>query len=361
MPITIDFLHSLNQRKRIDNVLVYLNKAYDDYVDLSQLSEIACYSPFHFQRLFSEFIGETWSVYIRRNRLLIAAQRLSSTTEKIYDISTLAGFSTQTGFLKAFKNYFGYNPKQYRSLYSGEKFLSHIPTKSTGKYSSLKPVLVNLEPATLLIERGGGIVNGHFDQVAWNASTRLLRHIYQDKELHKFFPSFVCYVDRFDELFKRSYAEFNVALAIDDTFYRPNASYEYVKIGGGLYAELVHSGSMYEHSLNKLVFEWLPQSGFELDNNRHMFFLPRSMPAELYKFFGSHNPKRSQLIYEASSLSREQIEAYHTRILIPLIEKSICDTIWKKLEARHLLIPNCQSCSRKNIQAVNLDVLLNPS
>ncbi len=70
------------------------------------------YSTFHFSRVFNINQGITLMEYVKKRRLLLAAQDLFN-DKKIIDIALEYGFQTHNGFSKAFKKEFGFSPTQY--------------------------------------------------------------------------------------------------------------------------------------------------------------------------------------------------------------------------------------------------------
>jgi len=61
---------------RINRVIDYIEKNLDQDLGLEKLSEVAHFSPFHFHRIFSAFMGETLNGFIRRIRVEKAASML---------------------------------------------------------------------------------------------------------------------------------------------------------------------------------------------------------------------------------------------------------------------------------------------
>ena len=63
--------------RRMHRVLAHIDEHLEEPLDLPRLAEVACFSPFHFHRLFSAWMGETFGDYLRRRRLEVAARRLT--------------------------------------------------------------------------------------------------------------------------------------------------------------------------------------------------------------------------------------------------------------------------------------------
>jgi AraC family transcriptional regulator len=102
-------------------VLHYINQNLAGDVSLETLAGIANYSPFHFQRIFSEAILETPKQYIIRLRLERAAYFIKIFPGlAINEIASGCGFSSHSIFSRAFKNYYGISAEQYKELPSAE-------------------------------------------------------------------------------------------------------------------------------------------------------------------------------------------------------------------------------------------------
>lgn len=95
------------------NVLEYIDGHLSDEISVKQLAEIAGFSEWHFCRVFQWRIGYPVMDYVRSRRLAFAASELGS-GRRILDIALEYGFSTHSGFSKAFRRYFGCPPEIYR-------------------------------------------------------------------------------------------------------------------------------------------------------------------------------------------------------------------------------------------------------
>lgn len=63
----------MNYQNQIDKVVEYIGKHLDEKLTLAQLSDIACFSKYHFHRLFTAYTGLSLQQYIRWLRLKRAA------------------------------------------------------------------------------------------------------------------------------------------------------------------------------------------------------------------------------------------------------------------------------------------------
>ena len=100
---------------RLHRVLAYIDGHLDEPLDLVTLAEIAHFSPFHFHRLFSAWMGETFGDYLRRRRVELAAMRLAAQPRtKVLNIALSVGFGSAEAFTRAFKSRFGCSPTAWR-------------------------------------------------------------------------------------------------------------------------------------------------------------------------------------------------------------------------------------------------------
>jgi AraC family transcriptional regulator len=100
--------------QRIDRVIDYLRENLDRPVKLKDLAKVACFSEFHFHRIFSAVSGETLKSFTNRLRLEKAARLLRYSGEKLTDIALQCGFSSSATFSRAFRAGYGTSPSEFR-------------------------------------------------------------------------------------------------------------------------------------------------------------------------------------------------------------------------------------------------------
>jgi len=100
---------------RIKKVLDFIGKHLDEELNLEQLSAVACFSKYHFHRLFTAYTGLSLQQMIRWLRLKRAAHQLVRDKEKsIINIALDAGFESHESFSRAFKQVCGLSPSDFR-------------------------------------------------------------------------------------------------------------------------------------------------------------------------------------------------------------------------------------------------------
>lgn len=103
----------MDYRTCIQNSLDYIEEHLQSDLTVEELASIAGFSPYHYYRVFSAYVGLPVMEYIRRRRLAYAASELGG-GRRIIDIALDYGFDTHNGFAKAFRKVYGCSPEKYR-------------------------------------------------------------------------------------------------------------------------------------------------------------------------------------------------------------------------------------------------------
>jgi AraC family transcriptional regulator len=109
---------SRDYAQRINRVIDYLRRNLDRHVKLEELAKVACFSEFHFHRIFRAVSGETLNNFTNRLRLEKAARHLRFSNRGLTDIALDCGFSSSATFSRAFRAGYDTSPSQFRK--SGE-------------------------------------------------------------------------------------------------------------------------------------------------------------------------------------------------------------------------------------------------
>lgn len=100
---------------RINKVIDYIEKHIDQSLTLSELAGVACFSTFHFHRIFTTLTGETPIAFTQRLRIEKAAYMLCNSEElSITEIAFKCGFSSLSLFSRSFKKTFGVSSSKFR-------------------------------------------------------------------------------------------------------------------------------------------------------------------------------------------------------------------------------------------------------
>ncbi len=133
----------MKYERQLEKVMEFIGNHVDDKLTLTQLSDIACFSKYHFHRLFTAYTGLSLQQYIRWLRLKRAAHQLIIDKNKpIIEIAIDAGFLSHEAFTRAFKQC-GVTPREFRaradwhmwekppySLLTQRKIMMHVTIKN---------------------------------------------------------------------------------------------------------------------------------------------------------------------------------------------------------------------------------------
>ncbi|MGB5554342.1 MAG: AraC family transcriptional regulator [Flavobacteriaceae bacterium] len=117
--------------KRINKVVEYIDGHLDAELSLVKLSEIACFSAFHFHRVFTALLEETPNQHITRKRIEKIAGRLfyMGNDESLTDLALSTGFKSIHSFSRAFRSYYGMSATEFRKR--GQDGFSKIGQKQS--------------------------------------------------------------------------------------------------------------------------------------------------------------------------------------------------------------------------------------
>jgi len=101
---------------RINSVILYINTHLDEDLHLNQMAKIACFSAFHFHRIFTSVVGETLNNYINRKRIeKVASQMLQGSDEPLSNMAFTYGFKNASSFSRSFKKFYGLSPSEFKA------------------------------------------------------------------------------------------------------------------------------------------------------------------------------------------------------------------------------------------------------
>ncbi|MCA9322483.1 MAG: helix-turn-helix domain-containing protein [Planctomycetes bacterium] len=94
----------------IDHIVRHLKEP----LRLEDVARVACFSPFHFHRIFQAALGETLNQFVRRLRLERAIGYMSHGRKRsLTEIALACGFRSSSDFSRAFKQRFGVPPRDF--------------------------------------------------------------------------------------------------------------------------------------------------------------------------------------------------------------------------------------------------------
>lgn len=98
---------------RVNKAIDYIHENPDRILSLEVLADKACFSKYHFHRIFKSVTKETINQYIKRYKMERAFKMIKERKNcSITDIALDLGFSSSSYFTNTFKDYFNVNPKK---------------------------------------------------------------------------------------------------------------------------------------------------------------------------------------------------------------------------------------------------------
>jgi len=117
--------------ERIHQVVDYISEHTAEEINLSTLASVACFSPFHFHRIFSAMIGETPRDYIERIKLEKAANKLCLMPNKpVSEVAFECGFTSNATFSRSFKKQYKLSPTQFLKQHIQDFHSLNVPVRN---------------------------------------------------------------------------------------------------------------------------------------------------------------------------------------------------------------------------------------
>jgi AraC-like DNA-binding protein len=100
--------------ERLNRARKFIDLCYDLPLDLEEISSHACFSRYHFLRLFRQAFNKTPHQYLVERRIERAKELLSSKDLRVTDICFEVGFESLGSFSSLFHKTVGHPPITYR-------------------------------------------------------------------------------------------------------------------------------------------------------------------------------------------------------------------------------------------------------
>ncbi len=246
-----------DHRERLNRVLVYIQNNIDRPLSLAPLAAVANFSPFHFHRIFSAYIGESLHEHIRRVRLEKAAQKLALSEGPITEIALAAGYETPAAFTKAFKQLFGKNPTEFTKLKQRDPsaMRSRVPAGRRGNI--VRPEIRALSPQKVLFVRK----TGPYATAAAEAWSALMSYAYSHRMISKETKAIGISHDS-PGITPEEKIRYDACITVKDPF-KPEGEFGVQTIAGGRYAVFLHKGPYknFTKTYDYIMARWYPESG----------------------------------------------------------------------------------------------------
>lgn len=252
---------------RLNKTIAYLEEHLTDEINYEQIAQIACCSPYHFQRMFAYMADVPLSEYVRRRRMSRAAVDLQEENSKIIDIAMKYGYASPTAFNRAFQSVHGIAPSFVRE--KGATIKSFPPISFAITIKGVEELNYRIEkkdafrivgvsqPLCHEIEKNFEIVPQMWQKISTDDT---LQHLIpmMDSEPKGILGASVCgYSD-----------DWKYFIAVASTQPADGALEEYI-VPSFTWAIFSGSGQCpraIQELEQRIVTEWLPTSGYEYDN-----------------------------------------------------------------------------------------------
>ena len=107
-------LQDLETLQRLARAREFIDHCYDHPLNLDQISEKACFSRYHFLRLFRQAFNKTPHQYLIERRIERAKELLSADDLRVTDVCFEVGFQSLGSFSSLFHKWVGHAPVTYR-------------------------------------------------------------------------------------------------------------------------------------------------------------------------------------------------------------------------------------------------------
>jgi AraC-like DNA-binding protein len=115
----------------------FIDENFSGNINLNDIAAEACFSKFHFLRLFKLLYGRTPHQYLTEIRIEKAKQFLRSGLP-VSDVCFLTGFESISSFKGLFKRSTGHTPAAYRKQLKDKQEISQTPYRFLPFFFSLK-------------------------------------------------------------------------------------------------------------------------------------------------------------------------------------------------------------------------------
>jgi AraC family transcriptional regulator len=140
---------NLDYVDRVNRAVDYVTRNLDQALQLQEVARAACFSSYHFHRIFRALMGETLASFVKRVRLERSLYLLSHRNgASLTEIALACGFGSSSDFSRSFRGQYGVAPSRFdikRFRASGRKALEVASTPPDGRHK-LKRLPVGKNP-----------------------------------------------------------------------------------------------------------------------------------------------------------------------------------------------------------------------
>lgn len=261
----------------INKAIEFIESNLTNNIQLKDIATRANLSHYHFHRVFKSLTGDTIKDFLTRLRLEKAAVKLKHSQNEIGQIAVDCGYQNHETFTRAFKDYFGLTPLEYRN--SIKELTINKQNEFKGANIDLNalnvqgPIIKTIPDLNLVYIRHTGSydkVGGSFQKLMLWAATHLVL---------KLKPVTIGIVHDNPELTDEEQIRFDACVLVSKEI-KPRGEIGYKKIEGGKFAVFTYKGAyegfypVYDYIYNVCLFE----NKFDLDDKPALEWYIKSPP-----------------------------------------------------------------------------------
>ncbi|WP_072679423.1 GyrI-like domain-containing protein [Arcobacter sp. LA11] len=251
-----------------NNTMYYIYEHIDTDINIDDLALEFNLSKFHFHKIFKEIMGVNIYETIKSIRLQKASNLLlTNKYSTITEIANMCGYSSQTSFIRAFKERFHQTPKQWRK--GGYKEYSKnildnskISYYEKSDFEKIEPKIVKTKAKAMYYIRNKGYITNEVKRVwqklqAWVYTNDIKE--YEEVAIYHDNPAITSHADCFYVAGVIPKDDKDLSNTNLPHFYTPEALYATFEINGKIGDAL--------RFIQWAYHDWLPKSGFETTTN----------------------------------------------------------------------------------------------
>ena len=255
---------TLEKRTKIANdIMYYIYTHIDTNIDIEELSLDLGVSKFHMHRIFKEIFGRNIYESIKSIRLQKASNLLlTNKYSTISNIVNSCGYSSQSSFIKIFKDRFGMTPKEWKQggykEYSNDIIKSsEFEIESKANFDEIVPTIVKMKAIESFYIRHSGY-NKQIEQTWQKLQTWVLTNDIKNYKRAALFhdnPTITPLED----------CQYIACIIVDEEEIINSDRLPKFKIAEGVYAKFDLKGQAWDilPFIQWVYHEWLPKSEYE--------------------------------------------------------------------------------------------------
>ena len=233
--------------QRIEKAVEFIENNLKNKLPVDLIAEKACFSKYHFIRVFTTMTGETVGSYVRRRRISRSSVDLISSSRSILSIAMDYQFESQEAYTRSFKRVYHTTPGMYRKhnvhqIAYGRSKLSVSRLRHLKSNITMEPKIVEVPERKLVgLRTKTSLANNRIPEL-WIQFMARMNEIRDDQhtgyyEVHPYDPDF-----RMEDFTETMEFEKWAAVEVNDPKSVPDGM-EVHTLSGGKYAIFIHKGS----------------------------------------------------------------------------------------------------------------------